>query len=341
MMRSAGSSGRSTSRQVVDDLCRRWQADSAWPCVPARCRILAEWTSRTSDFFLCEAARRGPPFVVKVIVRGRLIDPRDQAEALVELGRIHSGSPGSVARPPKVLAVSDRPAALALEYVPGTDLPVLIREALDGEADRSLEAPLQVCGATLGAWHRSLDAMDEPQATEQELSTAMDRLRQAAVRQRLPLESPATTQAAPHLIRRYRDFGIYNFRISTSGDVAVLDPPSATVDLDLPHRDIAWFLATMDVSASRSTSNPRGRHLRIPPDHHTLSALWGHAFLEGYVATTGCAVTEWDNRAISILEGLFHLGRCRQSLRRFEFSKAWSCVRLALRVRRRVRRTHA
>jgi hypothetical protein len=315
-------------------MCRGWHGEFGWSS-DANYRVVAQWRSRTADFFVCRPKGVDQTVAVKVIVRGSTIEPEEQAAALKELGRMHGGALGSVARPPRVFAWSANPAAVALEYIPGKDLPAVVSEALKCGGGETLHDPLYVCGATLASWHRWLPLTEGPHSHEGRLSQALKCLRRAAFRQWISLESPSEQHVNPTLVRRYRDFGIYNFRISTSGEVTVVDPPRMTVELDLPYRDIAWFLSTMDAVASKSViKSARSGVLRLR-QYDALRRGWVHAFLAGYENGSQHALKRWDLSAIAVLESLFLSGRFVRSLRQRRLPSAVMYAQLILRARDR------
>jgi hypothetical protein len=322
------------SGRLAEVLCLRWQEQFSWRQTASAYRAVEAWSSRTAEFVRCAPVDGdGRDVVVKFVLRGRYIDTEDQYLAFLHLDRLWRDAGPSMARPPLVLGWSREPPALGMEYVAGRDAPELLLATLCEHAD--LRDHLRTCGATLGAWHAS-----EPIGSDATGTETIDPILRLARLQGVRWSGLAERLRQERPVRRFRDFGFYNFRVGDAGELLVMDPPRTAVEGDLVHRDVAWFMSTIDAHVSslleQGRTKTRAERATWWRRHRRVRSELFRAFAAGYRDATGRDIdNEHDVRVIGVLEGAFLLGRVRSLVRQRRLGRAVTCARLALDARRR------
>lgn len=315
----------------VARMCLDLQERFGWDDPSAGYQVDDRWTSRTADFFLCRGVDlEAPTIVVKVLARERAPQPQAVHATLEELAAIHRDSTAVTARPPRALGWMSEPAALAMEYLPGERGSDLVRRCLSAREVDVLEPFARVCGTTLGAWH----AWWGIGGTHGAKNEAHRRLASAARRQGIRLATVLRDDAQLPLVRRFRDFGAYNFQRSPDGETMILDPPSASAGRDFACRDVAWFLSSIASLASRSTAADESDPEEVLSGYAAVRDVFVRSFVVGYAAGAGFQPSTEELRAAALLEAAFLLARSARKVRTDRISAA-KLARLAWEARRR------
>jgi hypothetical protein len=317
--------------RVAEELCLQWQHEFAWPEVSASYRAVAAWSSRTAEFFRCLPLDGiGGDVVVKIVLRGQYVDTEDHVRALLALADLAAATPSTIARGVVPLGWSRNPPAVGLEHVPGRDLPELLPGALRHGA-HVLGPLFRTCGATLAAWHGSA-TIDGDNVRSDALDRAMRLARLQGIRpSRLaPGEHPAA------VVRRFRDYSVHNLRVSDHGEPVIVDPPRTTVEADLPHRDMAWFMSSVDAHYSRLRADARAPLRRDGRQRYrAIRSELFRMFVQGYESAGRHRLSDPDLCLVAALEGAYLLGRTRALFRQRQVRRAAICARLAFDARRR------
>ena len=297
----------------VQRLCLDLRFRFQWPGDVRRYRVVQRWSSRTSDFFLCAPERAGTPVVLKVLSRERDADPRGCFEILQALEQMYRGIPAEAARPPRALGWIGEPPTIAMEYVSGRDGRESVRNLLLTGDEVGLSSLVRSATAVLGAWH-SWWGVTWSEGSGDESRRRLARL---ARRQGVRLGRMVPPTARMPLVRRFRDFGVYNLRIADDGDIVILDPPPpASRDVDSAARDVAWFLASIAGAVVASGTVPkrsRAGLLRTYRDSRADIRTWA---FEGYAAGAGRHLTESELRVTSLLEASLLAARASRARHR-------------------------
>ena len=321
------------TRGALPELCLRLQNEFQWSRQAARYVVKHSWDSRTARFFLCQDAdQREPAFVVKCLPDGAGDLARRSFRSLELLAELAATADEWVATPPQALGWCSDPPAVAMENVTGRLGGRVLRDSLAADFGyETLERLLRVCGATLGRWHTSWGT--DPSPSHQ--ATYYQQLRRTAHRQGLRLPSSPDRSASLPVVRRYRDFAIYNVLLTLDERVVILDPPPEAAEHDLAYRDLAWFLTTLDRRVAGLVAERGDTTWEGLARFRAMRPVLARSFVLGYERGSGKQLLASDLRLVSVIEGSYLLSRMVRSLRRGELKRAACYLRLSRDARAR------
>ena len=301
-------------RAVASDLAQSFEtARELATAVPT-----GRFVSHTSTFYELSTPNGDAP--IALIKVGR---DWDQTEA----GRIHddlialstlladSGSSIDIARP---MGWHAAPPSICIAYVPGEDLGKLLRAAGHDKAD-TFTPVIEACGHALGLFHSQspvADLVPDPTSIRADLE-AMSRtvMIQPWFLDALDLVSSTA--------RRYGDFAPYNVRLEPGGKAWIIDQPSPP-DLDVVHRDVAWFLFNLERRLGWETSEKGGAL-------DDARARLADSFHDGYRRTGPVTLdTPADRALLALYRSHRSLWTARRRLRQRELGEVPAYIRLAM-----------
>jgi hypothetical protein len=274
--------------------------------------IVARWKSRTAILYRCRGEGGHPDVVVKVMQRP------DDGSAVAHTydvmarfcGRLASVAPSGL-RIPSPLGWSADPPSICGPFVEGTDLKLLL---VGGAPLGELVHTVEGCGRVLGVFHSGFAPPTELQGRARD--EAARSLRDAASGLFVGPSRLTAASERMEVALRYGDFAPYNFRVTSDGELCLLDAATAQV-YEAVHRDVATFLFEL-----RKLVREGGRGFGWR-DRHERAATLRRAFQAGY-ATTGPAAlaSPGDQMLISLFDGRLAIGRARKRFRRRRFAEA-------------------
>ncbi len=309
-------------------MCLELQERFDWNQRSTGWHVDQRWTSRTANFFLCHGSETGPPVVVlKVLARERNPQPQADYRTLMQLEEIHRQTQAVTARPPRALGWLGEPPVLAMEYLPGESGSKLVARCLSARDIEELERLVRFCGATLGAWH----TRSEVTRVDDIRHDSYRRLSRTARRLGIRPSTVLRGDSELSLVRRFRDFSVYNIQKSEDDEIVVLDPPAASGGYDLACRDIAWFMASIATAATGATVKSEARR-RVVSEYPGNRERLVKSFAVGYAMTTNAEPCGAELRAAALLEAAFLLARSARRARSNR-SRASSLVHLSWNAR--------
>ena len=214
------------------------------------------FVSHTSTFYELSAPEEDAPLALIKVGRDwdhtearRIYDDLVALEALLA----EAGSSLDVARP---MGWHAAPPSICIGYVVGEDLGKLLRAADHDTAD-AFGPVIEACGGALGSFH-SQSAVSDLVPDPASMRADLESMAKAVMIQPWFL---ADLDLVGSAARRYGDFAPYNVRLEPDGKAWIIDQPSSP-NLDLVHRDVAWFLFNLERRLGWETSKKGGRFRR-------------------------------------------------------------------------------
>jgi hypothetical protein len=196
--------------------------------------------SHTSDFYELAASEGGDPVaLLKVGADWTPSEARRIYDDMVAFDHVLdvAGAEMKIAPP---LGWNDRPALVCLGRIAGEDLGRLLR-ASDPPGATAYDPVVRACGTALGLFHSGMTEESEAPG-EPAIRTDVEKLATAVRIKPWFLEEIDLPRS---MARRYGDFAPYNVRIEPGGQAWIIDQPSSP-EMDLVHRDVAWFLFNLE-----------------------------------------------------------------------------------------------
>lgn len=296
----------------VNELLLRIQDRFAWAETAPEFVVTDRWVSRTATLYRCRNGAASAPDVVLKVARGWTAE---EARALwSEMRRLDDalvGNAGTSVRVAPVLGWTHSPPAVCTSHITGTDIYFMFTD-LDHEAWRwTRRDPFDVvaeCGRALGVYHSV--GQDPSSAAAREADADL-----AAASRAVRISSRLVGRIAEGLpiAPSFGDFGIHQFRLSDTGELYLLDPPTAPSYAPI-HRDIAWFNFGLIKVLGRENSRRRRR----------IGSALCEAFCAGYAATGPVDPRTPENRWVtSIYRGHAAGGTAHKRLREGAYAAAF------------------
>ncbi|MFV2069775.1 MAG: hypothetical protein ACC645_22645 [Pirellulales bacterium] len=285
-------------------------------------------TSSQNVFHLLTTIPGGEQIVLKIEASAGAEDARALHDAMSNLVEVLEGA-AEATTGLQPIGWLETPPMVATQYVEGVDLVDILQDASHAawQHDDTILGVANAAGAALAVFHRSVVPgrhSDHPRTTD-----STKRLSRRLV---LP---PATTSIlateagrASAMGRRYGDFGPGNIRLSTSGNVYVLDPPTKTTS-SLVHRDIAYFEFQVKKNlAGRGTAKSSDSNSYIEGQLRT-------AFLTGYGTESSFDPNRDQARAlVAAYQAAYAVGMARKRVRQRRWQDASWAIASAASLRR-------
>lgn len=288
-----GDFDRETESSVVE-LASQLRDRHGWRAADGGFTLEGGWvkTSSKNVFYIVRSIPAGERIVLKLGPNPMGVEYTDRVIAsMLELADALDQA-GTTVRGVRPIGWLASPSVIATTYLEGVDLTDLLRDdncppwVVEGTAHTAAAA----AGMALATFH---DVSGAPDLTE--ISSAKNSIELLARKLRLPRSvATALLAEAGHrdaVARRYGDFGPGNIRVERSGNIYVLDPPTAQ-RFAPRHRDMAHFEFQIrkilsDHGSVRDTQTVRANRREI-----------FDAFVSGYAESSSFDPSRGDARAL-------------------------------------------
>lgn len=263
---------RDSDTAVADRVLCRMQRRFEWPQSSAGFRVVARWDSRTAALYHCVGDRAADWHVVLKIGHGwDSRTARDQYEQARWVRHV-VGASAADASVVHALGWDDSPPSFAMEFVPGTALGSVLKEAARhrGTVDPEAVMLLRRAGAWVGRFHATTAV--SPEDGREAERKARRHLRYAP---RLVRFGRASRSGGPPNLKTalsLLDFGPSNAIVRPDRSLCIVDLPGRQ-ELRVVHYDVARFLLGLYKHWPTQLLSPTGRPAAV------------RAFLEGYGST--------------------------------------------------------
>jgi len=249
-------------------------------------------------------------------------------EYSANLGLSEALSPNASLRALKVLGWTRQPATLWTEFVPGTDLHILLSDparVLPPTEAENVRAWFASAGHALRLYHTATkDPVLESLEIRATVAEDLARLAKLVLRQGRYSDAFLRKQ---EVVKRYQDFDVHNLRVGDDARLYVLDPPTKD-EYAFPHRDIGRFVVGINRPMQTALWRPYGRRAR------ELAVQFAQVFMDSY--SEGCRISgaASDHRQlIAIYEMSRQVLRIRSAVRDRRLTRVYMHLRLLRRAR--------
>ena len=307
-------------RAVASDLAQSFEtARELATAVPT-----GRFDSHTSTFYELSTSENGAPIaLIKVGRDWDLTEARRIYDDLIALSTLltRAGSSLEIARP---MGWHAAPPSICIGYVPGEDLGKLLRAAGHDTAD-TFSPVIEACGHALGSFHSQSPVADLPDPTS--MRADLEAMSRTVMVKPWFLDA---IDLVGSTARRYGDFAPYNVRLEPGGKAWIIDQPSSP-DLDVVHRDVAWFLFNLERRLGWETSE-RGAAF------DDARARLADSFQDGYRRSGPVNLdTPADRALLALYRSHRSLWTARRRLRQRELGEVPAYLRLAMMWRKAAR----